>query len=676
MKHNLCFFVIFAVAYGILACSPSAKDMFDPELVDEYNTNKNGAGIFGAIDPNQDWNSITTGHIEITADADLSDIAKVQVLTESPFFNNECRILNEKDVRKGQTVTLSYDVPSIYKKLVAACVTNKGVYYIKYFNVGQKSVNFKSSLTRASSRREAAAEVALENLVLEKKNVKQSFNAQRTILANEAAQSDDSSKKQYVSEKHLDIWENSGWEHELMWKVTKKGSSSTSPWVIDDGFIYRNIDPMGADENELLTNIYNVSLFKTEAGKKKNNLELLRNNANFQLAQNYITCDGVNPLTVIPVQINSTEAAMDYLYYYYYNPIDIVGMNSEEQAAYFKQLPKFLAVNCGTARKEANKQSTDLAAFTKCQEYLLPYFGDGQPTDGQTAVSTIIPQGYKVGFLIRKFANSNVDEVRNGCTYGDGRLNKQINHFPGHFGSSMTANGYTMREDDPRNVIFNVNGNTYISFEDGADCNFCDLIIQVSNGANSLEDPQEPEAASYTMCFEDRPLTADYDMNDVVLHVNRVNSTHIQVSLAACGAVDRVVLHGVTGSRMLDGREIHEIFGLDSNQYYVNTQSNGLHLDPLSEIVTVSENLSINDYLKNIYIENVSNGNSIIGLPKKGYAPFAIIIPIDFNYPQEGICIKDAYLNFTNWAQNVNNNKDWFLSEQGGKVYISPLKNK
>lgn len=676
MKNYLSCVTLFVVVLIISACTPSAKDMFDQKLVDDYNTNKNGASIFGAIDPNQDWNSITTGYIEITADADLADIAKVQVLTESPFFNSDCRILNEKDVRKGQTVTLSYDIPSIYTKLVAACVSSKGVYYIKFFNVGQKTLNFSTSSTRSSSMRKAAVDIALENLVLEKKNAKQSFNALRTILANEAAQSEDSEKKSYVAQKHLDLWENSGWEHEMMWKVSKKNNSNTSSWIIDDGYIYRNIEPMSAEENELLTNIYNVSLFKTEAGKKKNNLEHLRNNANFQLAHNYITCDGVNPVTVIPVQTNSTEAGMDYLYYYYYNPSDISGLNDEQQSAYFKQLPKYLAVNCGVARKEANKQSTDLAAFTKCQEYLLPYFGDGQPTDGQTAVSTIIPKDYKVGFLIRKLANSKVDEVRNGCTYGDGRLNKQINNYPGHFGSAMTANGFTMREDDPRNVIFNVNGNTYVSFEDGADCTFCDLIIQVSNGANSLEDPQEPEAASYTMCFEDRPLTADYDMNDVVLHVNRINATHIQVSLAACGAKDRVILHGIAGSQMLDGREIHDIFGLNDDQYYVNTQPSGLHLDPLSEIVTISENSSINDYLKNIYIENVSNGNSIIGLPKKGYAPFAVIIPVDFDYPLEGACIKDAYLNFADWAQNANNNRDWFLLEEANKIYISPFKKK
>jgi hypothetical protein len=72
----------------------------------------------------------------------------------------------------------------------------------------------------------------------------------------------------------------------------------------------------------------------------------------------------------------------------------------------------------------------------------------------------------------------------------------------------------------------------------------------------------------------------------------------------------------------------------------------------------------------------VSNGNSIIGLPKKGYAPFAVIIPVDFDYPLEGACIKDAYLNFADWAQNANNNRDWFLLEEANKIYISPFKKK
>jgi hypothetical protein len=46
------------------------------------------------IDPSQTWSSIQTGSVTITADADMDDIVKVQILTESPFFNEEATVLN------------------------------------------------------------------------------------------------------------------------------------------------------------------------------------------------------------------------------------------------------------------------------------------------------------------------------------------------------------------------------------------------------------------------------------------------------------------------------------------------------------------------------------------------------------------------------------------------------
>ena len=68
---------------------------------------ENAENIFGLIDPNQDWRTSTSGTVTVTANADLSDIAKVQILKESPFFNDQAKILAEAEVTAGQTVTLS-----------------------------------------------------------------------------------------------------------------------------------------------------------------------------------------------------------------------------------------------------------------------------------------------------------------------------------------------------------------------------------------------------------------------------------------------------------------------------------------------------------------------------------------------------------------------------------------
>jgi hypothetical protein len=96
----------------------------------------NAENVFGIIDPNQYWRTVTSGTVTITANADLDDIAKVQILTESPFFNDQAKILAEADVTAGQTVQLSYDAPRENSTLVAACVDSKGHHYIKPFDAG------------------------------------------------------------------------------------------------------------------------------------------------------------------------------------------------------------------------------------------------------------------------------------------------------------------------------------------------------------------------------------------------------------------------------------------------------------------------------------------------------------------------------------------------------------
>ena len=108
------------------SCSQRETDLYDENAIDQRTINSNADKFFsGKIDPKQDWCPITYNKISIKADANLSDLVKVQILTESPYFNVDARVLNETEAKNGQTVTLSYDAPNIYKQLVAACVNSK-----------------------------------------------------------------------------------------------------------------------------------------------------------------------------------------------------------------------------------------------------------------------------------------------------------------------------------------------------------------------------------------------------------------------------------------------------------------------------------------------------------------------------------------------------------------------
>ena len=84
--------------------------------------------------------------------------------------------------------------------------------------------------------------------------------------------------------------------------------------------------------------------------------------------------------------------------------------------------------------------------------------------------------------------------------------------------------------------------------EEGSDLNFSDIVIEVKQGTEIklAEVAPDVEPAIYTMCFEDRPAQADYDMNDVVLTTEPVSGKNeVKLRLVACGAKDKVYLKNI-----------------------------------------------------------------------------------------------------------------------------------
>jgi len=850
-KQLLCALVVIAAVASCnkldLQYDESAKNTKDEKAI-----NDNAKTIFGDIDPKQNWNSITSGNVNVTANADLKNIVKVQILTESPFMNPEAKVLSEATVTSGQTVNLKFDTPNCYTRLIAACVDKDGVYYIKGFNVGDQDVSFTSGTSRAANRAPKYNLPDLSNFTLEVANSSPSVGAMRTIRANEG-----------FTINKIDIWENKGWENERLWRLSPKDVSGD--WTINtlkygdklaDG-IRRPIEGgITEEEKTELQDIFNNILYDDHSKKvRKNNIPLIRESAIFNLLDNNLVSTG-EPITIIPVQTFSTEINRCQLYYYYFNPEDIKNLSSEQQAQYLKNLPKFRAMQCNEVIG-----TTDVEFFRN-YEYLLPYYGDGDlvekevlsdfTTDGKlyriksnytekgtyyityennennrlreymdddatdlsyqlwqifegpdnqrylynigiraflyykdtkrgnsmewspfftpdnfltpeatsftwennhfwrttykgtyclgndldkigsngqhcgiwtdkgntdqhtwtieeytgskhfatldklerattntiTAKSYSIPQGYRVGFMLRKtnkdeswwknhyyqWANTYAwDHKEYGECYGDGRLNTEINVFPGHFASGQGENA--MAPNDPRIALFVANQKTYMCFEDGSDSNYNDMIIEINNGVELVNDEIDPEPEAYTMCFEDRPASADYDMNDIVLRCVRTSETTLELSLIACGAADDVVIHGATGWQYND-QEAHAIFNVPTDATgtarFVNTIRGAATRPAVTGTVTVDKNTSIPDYMKNIFIENKTK-DIVITLAKQGEPPYAIIVPIEFDYPIEYQSIIYAYPKFAEWATDANTSKDWYLYPESEKIYPNPF---
>ena len=203
---------------GLSSCTQEFN--YDPT----QEIQENAENIFGLIDPNQDWRTTTSGTVTVTANAPLSDIAKVQILTESPFFNDQAKILAEAEVSAGQTVTLSYDAPRSNTRVIAACVDSNGKYYIQGFNIGDEEVNFQSSSTPATTRAFSVTRSSfdlpdLSTINLDFNETIKSYNAQRTLNSTGS-------------------WANSNWENDLLWQPS--GTISSNSWRISNSTIYKD----------------------------------------------------------------------------------------------------------------------------------------------------------------------------------------------------------------------------------------------------------------------------------------------------------------------------------------------------------------------------------------------------------------------------------------------------
>ncbi|MBR1415007.1 MAG: DUF4842 domain-containing protein [Prevotella sp.] len=632
------------VVFILIGCTTREKDLYDPEAVAQKNAEK----IFGSIDYRQDWKTTSANAITITADADLDDIVKVQILTAPPFGNTNAVVLCEGSVRSNGRLTLNYDVPSHYSRLFAACVNSKGIYHIKGFKVGQPTLSFASPARSRVTRGTGFPQKAASEYLIERRT--ESFNKQRTDNA-------------------WGLWAGSNWndcfyelndgkEQELIEKVENfTEDEKLDLQAIFDVYLQR--DASKVEKSELING-------------RPDNLYRIKNSTIFTMDNNYLTSNG-ETFTVTPVGMASPETREGCrLFYFYFDPAIMQGKSEAEQVQILKNLPKYKAEQCWRLGKSVGDGKTyGNDEIFREDVYYCPYYGDGEPTVKQTrGISYAIPKGYKIGFTQRMMKDSKYTHTKMGELYGDGRLNNEINLLPEHFTSAK------LQADDPRQAIFSVNGKTYITFEDGSDRQFSDLIIEVNGiDASRVEEAQQPSAIPFTMCFEDRPTSADYDMNDVVLQGWVIDERHVKIALVACGANDALFLHGIDGTVINEKSEIHALFGLTDTNHFINTTADSNIYEPVIDIISKEPAETLVDRLSKIWVENKTAGTQITLPTKSGEAPKAIIVPIDFPYPMEKQSIINAYRTFRNWAQNVDVDTDWYLSPTDGKTFPKNSKN-
>ena len=260
--------VLFITLTGAMALASCTT--FDFDGAEQEAIKQNAEEVFGLIDPKQDWSNITSGSVTLTADANLKDISKVQILNESPYFNDNAVILAEADVKKGETVTLNYDAPRGTTRLIATCIDSKGNFFTKGFDIEEKEVSFakrSNARTRGAVTRSDLGTFNASRVVINSANAVKSFNAGRTMYTDFGNAIEDADMIKFANDKNFENWAGTKWQDDILW--TPSSTNDLGSWSLVDGSIVRNIEEGLDDEEKAELNDIFTNFLKRD--KQKNN---------------------------------------------------------------------------------------------------------------------------------------------------------------------------------------------------------------------------------------------------------------------------------------------------------------------------------------------------------------------------------------------------------------------
>ena len=620
IKNHICKMkkVLICAAWMALMFTSCSKDIdFSAQSTNEQT--KHAESVFGVqFASNHTWSSTTTGDVVIKAN---SSVKKVQVLVITQGVREDgdtytvMSVLNETELNGKTQVTLRYDAPS----------NNIGLYvaFISDDNYAVRKIEGNTVSLETAAQNIARRGPLEDGLVLPTGEYK--LTAAIPSYANER-----------------------GWvPGELLYEMS------------EESYQQMKMTPVAYDKQTLedLQKLV-ISYFP----QKGDNLKFVKE-SEFYNEKSYPISTGYEPIIVSPFYKQDgsdgkkgsdwgCEVYNSDLYYYYFKEEEL----GSDPVEYIKSLPKYKAIPFN--QYYTNKHEDDI--LEKRYSYALIYWGDGIPTIGETVGTFNFPKGYKIGFMVRSKTDyqENGKGGKNGEFYLDGRLNDHINTY-GMLVNSKINNG------EPRGAWLVIDNHLVMCFETGADKDYNEILMEVEGGVEGIISFPEPDGNVFTYCFEDTE-NGDYDMNDVVIKATRKNNTTVEYSIIACGARDELYVKNINSGRIMDDAEIHSLFGL-TNQF-INTEKNATKLQPITVMKTVQSTFSMADPNTQPYIFNKTK-NLERHTSKEGEDPHGIMIPNDFQYPLEKVCVKDAYLEFNSWGQNPVLSTNWYTTPSALRIH-------
>lgn len=615
--------VLSGCVKGFEGMEPEPNPEPDQGVTDE-DIKSHAEEILGfTIPDNQDWNSTTSGSVTINV---TSAVTKVSVMAlvaqtdeEGETYNSMTK-LNEAETNNQSSVTLNYDVPKKNEGLYVAFYTDKSCYYKK---VEGNSVSFDQApaRTRAMTRTISAPSGTFKIA-----DIKSSFAAERGWIPDEKLYmlSDaDYNSLQIAAEPYSDEYKTTVRDLVFAYLPNSKDLNNLTK-VMAAGYTDDNAYRITTgDDGPIIIS----PIFKQDGGSKYGN-----------------------------------EVYNSDFYYYYFNP-DEMPSSAEEQVAFLQSLPKYKLIPFNIHFGASNDDNI----IDKRYSYCALYFGDEKTPSIGTEGTFKFPKGYKIGFMVRAKTDhkENGKPRKQGELYFDGRLNVDINGYS-ETNFKTTVNKFNLPLNSPRATWLKVNDRVLMCWESGTDTDFNDILLEVEGSVEPIYTTHEFEYNTYTFCFEDTEK-GDYDLNDVVIKAKRINKTTVEYSIVACGAYDKLLIKNVNAGIINDNVEIHSLFEVGEKQF-VNTESGAEKHPAITAQKTVSESFSFLDEENQPYIYDAST-NLTVKLSTKGQDPHGIMIPFDFKYPVEKVCIIDAYKDFNKWGANPILSTNWYTKPVSGKVF-------
>lgn len=677
MKNAISNGALVAMAAGaMLFSSCGDKDLYNSNYkYEEYAANWESR--FGQIDPNQDWSMATT--VTATVNVGREGTFSVKVYSSDPSDDTQqAYLLGKAVVEGGSPVTLTFDAAKNLDNVYVALITEQNLGIIKKVAIENGNVNadfFITSAAKAKTRTAADFGYEVTNY---RTFTKDELNEILANLPEEVSAVDKFNNYEFVSNGEFIIYPvygqtNAKDEIGYYYYDPDKGidTKEEKTFITDittlgdftryHVYSYNDYDLSDYLYSSLVKDIFNVDTYWSD--KEPGHIESI--DYLKSILENSFTDGGTTDYNGKTVQK------------YYYNKLVGETITDNNNNGTIIEAP-YVMVN-------QNDVKYTVSCWTICGwaggKYRIEGYGDWtswrysgnsvakqdpetqawsvdetQLTELQAKGYAInIPAGYRVGFWVKNGNNK---------MYSNRVLNEDGLYYS------------AVKQHENGDMYFGLEDWKYLDADKGTnnlDCN--DIVFFVKNaGDNKLPEPVKPTPTipdnsedvpmSWLLACEDLGSTDDYDFNDIVVEVSRVDSDTnndsklIVKCLAAGGTLPANIYYNTTFIG-----ESHDMLGSESTTQMINTVGGITKTSKEVEITDgITQNWTLSDNIHNFKIVVTQEGGDAkseqIKAPTAGEVPQMLILPGKWEWPTERTSIEDAYPYFTNWSADATL-KNW-----------------